>query len=373
MEASYTWHPGAHCLKPRWPLTPPILPDELFSSWLIRTAHAHGCSPSTLTASAWPKSHAWAVDLDRWHSWADFKALSGIVGMSPQTLLACTLWRVMSNLHPYPVVLNTGSVPWILPLGCRNHSHAGGLMCCPCCIDGPTPHYLLQSRLAWHTVCPRHRVLLIDHCLRCGAALQPARLQPGHPLSECHHCGQSLAHKSSGPLIESTLEFQSFADLASGSRALFGDRSMSFSEWMAIARLIISFLLYAIRHPSAGTLQFCRAIGVEISLLQPSSLGLPFEYLSPAERSVLLGQTWVIMQAGPERFMELASCTGLPISAFPALATGAPEIAKEMLSVLIRHSQHRPGRKGQRQSHTPLDVWQMWHRLQRRTHRNGIS
>ncbi|RPD94881.1 hypothetical protein EGN69_01465 [Pseudomonas monteilii] len=100
MEASYTWHPGAHCLKPRWPLTPPILPDELFSSWLIRTAHAHVCSPSTLTASAWPKSHAWAVDLDRWHSWADFKALSGIVGMSPQTLLACTLWRVMSNLHP---------------------------------------------------------------------------------------------------------------------------------------------------------------------------------------------------------------------------------------------------------------------------------
>lgn len=240
------------------------------------------------------------------------------------------------------------------PFGVSEPLPRRGLMCCPCCIDGPTPHYQLQSRLAWHTVCPWHRVLLIDRCLRCGVALQPARLQPGHPLSECHHCGQSLAKKSFGPSIESALEFQRFADLASGSSPLFGDRPLSFPEWMAVARLIISFLLNAIRHPSAGTLQFCRAIGVEISLLQPSSLGLPFEYLSPAERSVLLGQTWVIMQAGPERFMELASCTQLPISAFPSLAKGAPEIAREMLSVLTRHSQHRPGRQGQRQSHTPL-------------------
>ncbi|EOG7777832.1 TniQ family protein [Pseudomonas aeruginosa] len=373
MEASYTWHPGACCLNARWPLTPSILPDEMFSSWLIRTAHAHGCSPNTLTGSVWPRSRAWSVDLDREHPWANLEALSSIVGLSTQAILASTLWQVMHCLHPNSVAFKMGNVPWILPLGCRNRSHAGGLLCCPRCIEKPVPHYLLQFRLAWHTVCPWHRVLLIDHCLKCGAALQPARLRPGRPLSECHHCGQSLATASPEPLVEPALAFQAFADVASQSAALYGGTRLSFSEWMGIARVMISFLQYVIRHPSVSTQRFCQDIGVETSLLRPSSLGLPFEYLAPAERAALLGQAWVIMQAGPERFMEVAARAELAITTFPLPANGAPEILMEMVSALTRRPLHKPGRQIHRQLHTPLEVWRMWHRLQRRTHRNGIS
>lgn len=169
------------------------------------------------------------------------------------------------------------------------------------------------------------------------------------------------------------MSFQAFADGACRSGAVYGQKQLSFSDWMGVARAMISFLQNAVSHPSLSIQRFCRDIGVEISLLQPSSLGLPFEYLAPAERAGLLGQAWVIMQAGPERLMELAARAELPVTAFPLPRKGAPQILLEMVSVLTRHNQRKPGRKSHRQSRTPFEVWRMWHRLQRRTRRNGIS
>lgn len=373
MEASYTWHSGACDLNAQWPLAPSILPDELLSSWLIRAAHAHGCSPSSLTGSVWPRSRAWNVDLDREHPWANLEAISRMAGLSRQTLSACTLTQVIAVLHPNLMLPGNRYLPWILPLGCRNRSHAGGLLCCPRCIEGPVPHYLLQHRLAWHTCCPSHQTLLIDRCCRCGSALQPARLRPDRPLSECHFCGQPLGLASSEAVVQAACAFQSFADDACRSAALYGARLLSFSDWMAVARAMISFLQNAVRHPSTSTQQFCRDIGLEFSLLQPSSLGLPFEYLSPAERAGLLEQAWVIMQAGPELLMELVARAELPLTAFPLPTTGVPQILLDIVSVLSRHTQHKPSQSIHSPSHTPLEVWRMWHRLQRRTHRNGIS
>lgn len=373
MEASYTWHPGAHCLTPRWPLTPSILPDELFSSWLVRTAHAHGCEPRTLTSVVWPGTKAWAFDLDRLHPWANHEVLAAMTGLSALDILASTLWPIIQLLHPNPVVRRSGLLPWILPLGCRSRSHAGGLLCCPRCILDPLPYYRLQYRLAWHTACPRHRVLLIDRCPHCYSALQPGRMRAEHPLSRCHHCGRSLGSACPEPAIESALTFQAFADAASHSTAAYGGVALSLSEWMCIARVMISFLKTVTRRPTARALWLCQAIGVDASQLKSSSLGLSFEYAAPAERAGLLGQAWVIMQAGPEQFVELAADAELPVTALPLPALGVPEILKQMVEVLSRHPPHKPGRSGLSHTRSPLEVWRMWHRLQRRTRRHDIS
>lgn len=373
MEAPYTWHQGARCLNPRWPLTPSILIDELFSSWLVRTAHAHRCLPSTLTGIVWPGVQAWKVDLDRRHSWANMEVLSSLTGLKASSLLASTLWPIAQKLHPNGVAEQTTHLPWILPLGCRNRSHTGGLLCCPCCMTDPVPHYLLQYRLAWHTVCPRHRTLLIDRCLRCSSALQPNRLRPDSPLSMCHQCGQSLGDVSPEPIVTSALAFQSFADSASQSTALYGTASLSFSEWMSVARVMVSFLKNVTRNPTTKSQLFCQAMGVDLSQLKSSSLGLPFEYATPAERAGLLGQAWVIMQAGPERFLELAGEVELPVTMFPARGIGGSPILAQMVSVLVKHTRHTSGRPSLKQTREPLEVWRMWNRLQRRTHRNGIS
>lgn len=373
MEASYTWHPGACCLTPRWPLTPSILPDELFSSWLVRTAHAHGCEPCTLTDIVWPGSNAWVSDLDRLHPWANREVLGAVTGLSAQDLLACTLWPAIQLLHPQPAVQRSSLLPWILPLGCRNRSHAGGLLCCPRCIMDPHPYYRQQYRLAWHTACPRHRVLLIDRCPHCYSALQPGRLPAGHPLSRCHHCGGSLGGGCAVPALESALSFQTFADTASRSTVAFGEVSLSFSEWMCIARVMISFLKNATRQPTVKMLRFCHAIGVDACQLRSSSLGLSFEYATPAERAGLLGQAWVIMQADPERFAELAADAELPVTAFPLPAYGVPEILRHMLKALSQHPPRKCSLPGPSHTRAPLEVWHMWHRLKRRMRRHDIS
>lgn len=372
MEASYTWHPGARCLNPRWPLTPPILPDELFSSWLVRTAFAHGCLPSTLTSAVWPGTRAWICDLDRAHSWANMDILAGMAGLSAKTLLASTLRPIIQLLHPNPVSQRS-LWPWILPLGCRSRSHAGGLLCCPRCIMDPTPYYRQQYRLAWHTACQWHHVLLIDRCPNCSSALQPSRLRVGRSLSECHHCGQSLGSGSSLPAVESALAFQAFADAASQSTVLYGRVPLSFSDWMCIARVMVSYLESVMRQPSAKSRLFCEAIGVDLAQLKSSSLGLPFEYATIAERAELLGQAWVIMQAGPEQFLALVAEAQLPVTAFPLPAISGPEILMQMVSVLRQHTPHKPGHLGLRHTRAPLEVWRMWHRLQRKAHRNDIS
>lgn len=372
MEASYTWHPGARCLAPRWPLTPPILPDELFSSWLVRAARAHGCLPHTLTSVVWPGSRAWICDLDRVHPWTDREVLASVTGLSAQALLSSTLWPIVQLLHPNPLVKRTSNLPWILPLGCRSRSHAGGLLCCPLCIAEPLPFYRQQYRLAWHTACPWHRVLLIDRCPRCYAALQPGRLRNDQPLSCCHHCGHSLGSVAPEPAIESAMAFQAFVDAASQSATFYGRVPLSFSEWMYIARVMISFLKNIVRQPTTGSRHFCHVIGVDLSQLKLSSLGLPFEYATPAERAGVLSQAWVIMQAGPERFLELAVEAGLPANAISLSNSDTPEVLMQIVSALRQHPPHKLGRQGSRDTRTPLEVWRMWNRLQRRTYRNGL-
>ncbi|MBK5003493.1 TniQ family protein [Pseudomonas sp. S32] len=296
-----------------------------------------------------------------------------MTGLRVQDLLASTLLPIIRLLHPNPVVLRSSQLPWILPLGCRNRSHAGGLLCCPVCIMDPQPYFRQQYRLAWHTACPRHRALLIDRCPCCYSALQPGRIAAEHPLSNCHHCGCSLGSSSSEAAIESALAFQTFVDTASHSTAAYGGVSLSFSEWMSIARVMISFLKKATRHPTVTALRFCKAIGVDTSQLKSSSLGLPFEYATPAERAGLLGQAWVIMQAGPERFMELAADAELPVTAFPLPALGVPEIFKQMATAFSQHPPHKRGRSGPSHTRAPLEVWHMWNRLQRRMRRHDIS
>ncbi|GLO32620.1 hypothetical protein PPUN12996_46790 [Pseudomonas putida] len=77
------------------------------------------------------------------------------------------------------------------------------------------------------------------------------------------------------------------------------------------------------------------------------------------------------MQAGPERFVESAAEAKLPVTSFPLPAVSVPDILHQMLSVLT-NTPHKPGHMGLKRTHSPQEVWRRWHRLQRRTHRNGI-
>ncbi|PMY41471.1 hypothetical protein C1Y35_07770 [Pseudomonas sp. GW456-L14] len=372
MEASYTWHPAAHGLNPRWPLTPQLLPDELFSSWLVRTALAHACTPETLTDNAWPKSRIWCIDLDRGLSESRLAVLAQLTGVSVADLTASTLLLVAHALHPDAFLQISNLWPWILVLGCRNHFHAGGLQCCPGCMDEPAPHYLIQDRLAWHTSCPLHRSLLVDRCPRCFSALQPGLLRVGNSLAQCHHCGEHFSIAAPLSCSEEALAFQRFADGLYGKSTAFGQAEVGFAEWMFVARVIISLLRSVVRHPTASSRLFCQLMEVDVGACPTSSLGLPFEYLQPAERSALIGPAWVIMQAGPERFIECATRASLPHSLLPIPVRDAPEILTHMASALSCRPRCSPDMTEHNHTRNPLGVWRMWLRLQRRIRRDGF-
>lgn len=374
MEASYTWHPGAHCLNPRWPLTPALLPDELFSSWLVRTAHAHGCTLDVLTGAAEAGPKAWHHDVDRGVSELQIAGLSRQAGIPPQALSASTLLPTAQVLHRLAWLHRSSVWPWLLVAGCRNAAHAGGLQCCPACISTCPPHHQIQARLAWHTCCVTHHIQLIDCCPSCYAALQPALLQPTVTLDHCHQC-LSMLHGA--PFLEvdsGALAFQVYADQAFGRTAFFGKVELTFSDWMFVSRVMVSMIQGFLRHPSTSAKAFCHSMELEgVDKLQRSTLGLPFEYLSCAERSGLLGVVWAIMQAGPERFLLAAAEASLPLSSLPLPRRSAPLILSALSTALTKHTPHQcPQHANEPGLHKVGDVLRSWVRLQRRIRRDGI-
>ncbi|WP_084488308.1 TniQ family protein [Pseudomonas sp. CFII64] len=372
MGTSYSWHPGARGLRSRWPITPALLPDELLSSWLVRAALAHGCSPESLTSTAWPGYRAFCRDIDRGMENGRLSALVKATGITYRELSSSTLQSAVQSLlgteNQYPV----GVLPWILVLGCRKQFHAGGLQCCPDCMDLPDPHYVIQNRLAWHTVCPAHHVQLIDHCDHCYAALQPALLHPGALMSNCHQCGKGLSSFHRLPAAPQALAFQMLVDRSCGKPMCFGNIELCFRDWMSTARAMITFLQTAARHPSANVERFCEAIGFDPAWRQRTLSGLPFEYLRPGERARLLGNVVVIMQAGPEKFMEMAINASLPESILPLPVSNAPRLLIHMASVLTKHPRKTTSQTCHKPSHDQRQVLRMWIRLQRRVRRNDI-
>lgn len=370
MASSYTWHPGAHGIGAIWPLSKPLMVDELFSSWLVRVALAHGCRPGTLTSFVWPQRRIWTRDFDRGLELPELAALAAYSGISAVALQRSTL-RHAAQMLLENQVKPIGVWPWVLVLGCRNRFHAGGLQCCPECFTQSDAYYRVQWRLAWHTSCPVHGVNLIDCCQHCHSPLQPSLLGPESQLTHCSACGFSLGMCARTSPSPDALAFQQYADALVSEVGLYGNVKLGFAQWMRVARAMISLLQVAARRRSDVLVRFCEKLGVDIFSMSPSLLGLPFEYLAEADRARLLAGAWMMMSAGPDRFMSEASRASLPVTALHIPANGAPDILIEMAGALKIHSPRRPTTRDLSQPRTQLEVLRMWLRLTRRMRRSG--
>jgi hypothetical protein len=174
--------------------------------------------------------------------------------------------------------------------------------------------------------------------------------------------------------VANALLFQEHVDALHDGSMFYGMEKMSCRDWMIIARAMISLLQVLVRQRSKGAVEFCRLMGLDgFSEATPSAVGLPFEFLSPEERSRLLSFVWAIMQAGPARFVEAALSASLPISSI-VLPAGRPvPVALTcIVSSLARHSAHTPRTHFELKPRDPSSVLRMWERLQRRIRRDGI-
>lgn len=369
MGATYSWHPRVDVINSRWPRAQCLMADELLSSWLIRSAFAHGCSPMSLTGSLWPRWRCWTIDLDRGLTPARVKPLARVSGISTADICSSTLDATAQILSPG--MDSKGVWPWVLALGRRNRRSTGGLQICPICLSEQIPYYRISSRLAWHTCCEKHLVRLIDCCPRCRAPLQPHLLEQGASnLDRCDRCNTSL----SGALDERGFTPGALAFQLAGDNALHGMQRdgavpCEASEWFYRARFVSGVLRVGATTGSKTFAAFREAFNLG-EMARPLS-GLPIEMLPVVERMNLLSAVWKIMDMGESQIREtIRAC------AFSRRSVVLPagEITLSLQAMLDELGQGvaRPHKPMAISTPTPRRrVENMWARLKRKVLRDG--
>lgn len=186
--------------RPLWPLHLKPLPDELFSSWLVRLAHAHGLKVHTFNRLLFgTDAQFWNRDIDR---------------LVPEWLLDAVCWNTATSkedawgasLRAYEGILyrqyrESSILQWILPLRIFHQTRRGfGLQFCPRCLaDDREPYFRKRWRVAFYTYCAIHNTMLHDQCPKCASPVIFQRRDLGHAergdggnLALCHACNFDL-------------------------------------------------------------------------------------------------------------------------------------------------------------------------------------
>lgn len=285
------------------------MPDELFSTWLSRSALAQGCDPMVLTGVLWPRWRAWTRDLDRGLSEDRLNAMVAKSGLCRNRLEEATLRPVVRAIAPHFEGSRT-SWPWVMAQGSRNRRRFGGLQYCPHCLgEDRQPYFRRRWRLAWHVGCERHACLLADHCGHCRAPVEPHRCRARDEVQTlCPDCRRDLRTIKTATACTETLAFQRAADavLCAGVGTWAGN-VLETAAWFSTAR----------RH-AGGRI---RLLGTDEA---PWSLSaLPLVLQRPSERVVRLRMAYRGME-GLEKGDVLPGRVKPPIGGAREIALVAP-------------------------------------------------
>jgi len=177
-----------------WPGRPSPYSDEIFSSWFTRVAHSNGLSPTELHSVCVPGSHIFHVDIDRFPNSLLIEALAQNTGFLRAKIEPLTLSRyhgiVFADQPPKSRLI------WIPPANVSIKSF--GQQICPSCLqEDKKPYARTQWRLSFVTLCPIHRLLLVDRCTKCGNPISLLKLDPILAFHRCFYCGTNLHSNAS--------------------------------------------------------------------------------------------------------------------------------------------------------------------------------
>ena len=306
-----------------WPVHLKPQDDELLSSWLTRLALAHGQPAASLFNQTWPGRYLLARDLDLWNDQATFELLASRTNTPPARAFAATLASYDGWL--FEDRPRQSHAPWVLArhLNVRPQKWFG-LQFCPWCLAADKrPYFRRHWRLALMVLCPTHRVLLLDRCQSCGAAVcyerQSARElgdAEGWTLTQCHKCHADLrdsaADRYSARVDGTELEFQIL---------LVTTLSRGWIE-MPQNGVIYSHLFFSGLHQMMSKLIYGRrASSLKAALWQSYAIDLPIEFvpdksvslerLNVAQRRALLRAVWQLLQDWPCGFIEFCRANKL--------------------------------------------------------------
>lgn len=168
-----------------WPYHPKPQPDELLSSWILRTAAGHGQPPYTFCNTIWPQRPVLNRDIDHFCDPIIWETMAARTGTPAERAYATTLaayegWLV-ERYNPHT------TTRWLLRSGLyHRHWRNAGLQYCPHCLATDRyPYYRRAWRLALTAACSQHAVVLLDRCPQCEGHVMPHRATELHLCSTC--------------------------------------------------------------------------------------------------------------------------------------------------------------------------------------------
>lgn len=354
----------------QWAIKTPLLPDELFSSWLVRCALAQGCDPLVLTSNVWGKWRIFTIDADRIFHEESLKPLSDISGQLIERLQEFSLYPVASKIidgtPPEKAIWS-----WILALGARNTKRNRGLQYCPACLaEDKIPYFRKQWRFAWHTACEKHQCALLDRCPACDAPIEPHRLfAEDRHVSVCASCKADLSLDNAPTMQNDALLFQSMADkvLESGIGE-FQQQQVTPPEWFELVGFFFSMLKRANRLQSTALQSFLN----HVTDIQPYTFsieaGASIELLRTHERHQLLAHVYRLMVATRDALNNAAVQSDITRQGFCEKRQSTPKVLLSLYESLPDSSRQRAS-SVKRNSHAPRprhEVMRMMAKLERK-------
>ncbi|MGJ8586286.1 MAG: TniQ family protein [Marinosulfonomonas sp.] len=343
MATPHAWHPGARGVATRWPLSVPLLPDEILSSWLVRVALGNGCDPMTLTGLLWSDWRCWTMDMDRKVPDDKLHVLSVAAGIEREQLSFANLYS-LARLIREPTT-DRALWPWITTLGARNTSRRAGMQFCPECLRSDLhPYFRLQWRLAWHTVCEHHGHRLVDRCPDCQSPVAYHCLDAtDKQITQCHRCARELqtAETASGSMA--ALTFQRSADsLLRGERLNFAGRTVqSCQDWFSLASFMVTLVRRAALRKTNNLEHFLDAMKAPVPPISRIEHGVDFESMRTATRHQILSSAWILLSATRTQYQETFSSLSLSQQTLIPTGQTTPTLLQDLVATLPDNSHKR--------------------------------
>jgi len=291
-----------------FPYHPKPQPDELLSSWIIRTALGHGQTPYVFCHNVWRGAQIWTRDIDNLGPQPLCQSMAERTGVPPERAWLTTLRCLEGELvQTWPVA---GFARWVLPVGVYHRIRRRyGLQFCPLCLrEDDKPYFRRHWRLGWVTVCVRHGCRLMDRCPACGLMLTPHRSQE---ITACFSCSADLRDCGIAQAEGSATRLQVEAEriLAQGWGVLNGWVFQRPFLYFEILRQVVRILTNGKR---AGQLR--QAIISAVAIPGGDRLDAEFrdiEYLAVEDREFLMTMASHLMTDWPDRFTETCAAAGV--------------------------------------------------------------
>jgi len=373
-------------LKKNWDISIFLQPDELLSSWLIRTGLANGCDPLMVSEAIWGNWRAWTNDIDRYPGKERMTELSLFSGENIDDLYKSILLQMASDILGRNPTANE-LWPWLLTTGTRNRIRRGGLQYCSDCLnEDKKPYYRREWRLAWHVCCVQHGKALLDSCPHCQAPIEPHRLIATDKLiTQCASCHQSLLDVTA-PLL-SKRDIQSFQ--VSSDNILFKQidplvhgKPTTISEWFDVVRYYESFVRRCILTPHPALKSFAELLLLNFDDFNEVVSKTAFEQLNVVARSTVLREINKVMLLSQDELLVALTDSGVSRQGFSTAKKIQLPKTLMSISLLLADKQRAKKRPVTRKKNTetafpkPKPKWEvdrMWNQVLKKISNNPLN